>query len=92
MVCLENNTLTFTPPLTLERKSGSATLTVTNTCADAPGLTPSHGGITAVFDYFRFVRGGRALLGRRARSGRWCGLRGRRGAVRNWRPESRDRA
>lgn len=51
-VCMENNSLTFSPPLTLANQIGSVTLQYENTCGDAPLLTPSHSAGTVVFGYF----------------------------------------
>lgn len=50
--CLENNTLTFSPPLTLANQAGTATLTYSNTCSGAPGLTASQSSGTYVTSYF----------------------------------------
>jgi hypothetical protein len=51
-VCVENDTLTFNPPLTLGNQSGSATMAWENTCADGPGLTGQQGSGTWGLSYF----------------------------------------
>lgn len=50
--CLENNTLTFNPPLNLNNQFGTATLQYQNTCADAPGLSPGQNSGTYTYAYF----------------------------------------
>ena len=51
-VCLENNQLTFSPPLTLSNQAGNVTIGYQGTCADLPGLTPSHYSGTVTVPYF----------------------------------------
>jgi hypothetical protein len=51
-LCVENDTLTFSPPLTLGNQSGFVTQEWNNTCAGAPGLTPSTGSGVWGYSYF----------------------------------------
>jgi hypothetical protein len=53
-VCLENNTLTFNPPLTLSNQIGTATLQWSNTCPDLPGLNGGQNGNTYTYSYFGY--------------------------------------
>ena len=50
--CVENNQLTFNPPLTANLQSGNVTASWQGTCADLPGLTPSHYAGSQTVGYF----------------------------------------
>jgi hypothetical protein len=51
-VCLENNQLTFNPPLTAAMQAGTVTIAYQGTCADLPGLTPGHYSGVQTVGYF----------------------------------------
>ena len=50
--CLENNVLTFSPPLEVGDRFGTVTIEYETTCADAPGLVGSQHDGTVSLPYF----------------------------------------
>lgn len=51
-VCVENNQLTFTPPLTTDNVVGTVRLDYQVTCADTPATAALHYAGTATYNYF----------------------------------------
>lgn len=51
-VCLENNQLTFTPPLTTDNRIGTVRLDYQVTCADTPASEALHYSGSVTYGYF----------------------------------------